>query len=100
MNEGDNILDSYLKLLVQTTKAEIMSELSDKIAEVRQTQDEAIERVRVDVSDLQTQIDELRAKVTTPEDIAALDAIAAKNRALDPVRPDVLPTDPDAEPEA
>jgi len=88
---NSNLWLEYLNLRLRDLKDAIMSELSDKIAEVKATQDEAITRVQSDVADLQAQIDDLRTKVTNPEDIAELDAIAAKNRALDPVQGDTLP---------
>jgi len=88
-----NILESYLNLRFDKLKDQIMSELSDKIAQVQSSQDEALARVSEDVAGLQAQIDDLRTKVSTPEDIAALDAIDAKNRALDPVQPDTLPAE-------
>jgi hypothetical protein len=85
------LLKDYLDLRLADLERTLMSQLSDKIAEVTRTQDEAIARVQEDVSDLQRQIDDLRTKVTTPEDIAALDAIQVKNEALDPISPVVLP---------
>jgi hypothetical protein len=88
-----NILESYLNLRFDKLKDQIMSELSDKIAQVQSSQDDALARVSEDVAGLQAQIDDLRTKVSTPEDIAALDAIDAKNRALDPVQPDTLPAE-------
>jgi hypothetical protein len=70
---------------------ELMSALSDKIAEVQSSVDESIVRVTEDVADLNAQIEALRQKVTTPEDIAALDAIKAKTDGLDPVQAATLP---------
>jgi len=78
-----NILESYLNLRFDKLKDQIMSELSDKIAQVQSSQDDALARVSEDVAGLQAQIDDLRTKVSTPEDIAA----------LDPVQPDTLPAE-------
>jgi hypothetical protein len=86
-----SLLKDYIDLRFADLERTLMSQLSDKIAEVTRTQDEAIARVQEDVSDLQRQIDDLRTRVTTPEDIAALDAIQVKNEALDPISSTTLP---------
>lgn len=86
-----SLLIAYLDLRFTQTWEQIMSVLTDKIAEVQASQDEAIARVMEDVAAQQAEIDDLKTKVTTPEDIAALDAIQAKNDALDPIKPAVLP---------
>lgn len=86
--------DSIILRLLDLQKEQIMSALSDKIAEIAASQDEAFDRVQADVADLQSQIDALKDKVTKPEDIAALDTIMAKNKAMDPYKPDVLPEPP------
>lgn len=67
-----------------------VSALSDKIAAVETSVDDAIARVQADVATLQAKIDELQAKVdsgtATAEDVAALERVAAKLAALDPVQ--------------
>ena len=77
-----------------------VSALSDKIAAVEKSVDDAIARVQEDVATLQTKIDELQAKIdegtATPEDIAALDRLQAKANALDPVQSSTLDDVPEA----
>lgn len=72
-----------------------MSALSDKIAEVNKTADEAIARVQGDVTALTAQIADLQAKVdaggATQADMDALDQLEGKLAALDPTKPEVLP---------
>jgi predicted nucleic acid-binding Zn-ribbon protein len=73
-----------------------MSQLSDKITALNSGIDAAIARVQTDVTALNAKIVELQAKVdagtATPEDLAALDSAQAKVDALDPTKPDTLPT--------
>jgi hypothetical protein len=86
-----SVLKDYLDLRFQSFREQVMSEFSDKIAAVQNSADNSIARVEGDVRDLQTQIDELKGRVSTPEDMAALDKIQAKLDALDPVKPATLP---------
>lgn len=87
----DSYFREWLEFRLSQLKDQIMSEVTDKIAAVEKSQDEAIARVREDVAAQQAEIDDLKTKVTAPEDIAALDRIRAKNEALDPLKPAVLP---------
>lgn len=85
------LLVDYLNRRFDEHWERLMSALSDQIAEVKTSTDESIARVQADVTDLQAQIDDLKAKVATPEDLAALDAIQARLDGLDPVKPTTLP---------
>ena len=89
-----NILLAFLNLRFSALKDEIMSQISEKLDALKASQDAAVVRVTEDVASLQAQIDELRAQVTTPEDIAKVDAMQAVADALDPVKPDTLPEGP------
>jgi len=81
---------SFLTSLVEAA----VSALSDKIAAVEKSVDDAIARVQADVSTLQAKIDDLQAKVdegtATAEDVAALERLQAKADALDPVKDSTL----------
>lgn len=92
-----NILSDYLRLKFDEMERKIMSAVTDKIAAATASADAAIARVQGDVASLQAQIDELKANATTPDDLAAIDALQAKLDALDPVKPDTLPDEPPAE---
>lgn len=73
-----------------------VSQLSDQIAALGTSVDAALARVQDDVAALTTQIAALQAKIdggtASPDDFAALAAIQAKLDALDPVKPETLPT--------
>jgi chromosome segregation ATPase len=108
--------DALILKLLELQEARIMSVLSDKIAEVNDAidasnlaADEAIARVKDDVDDLREEVATLTAKVAelqaavdagtaTPEDLAALDMLKAKQSdlkgkldALDPTISATLP---------
>lgn len=89
-NAGLPNLLSELKIL-----GELVSALSDKIAAATASVDAALTRVQEDVATLNAKIAELEAKVKenpTPADLEALDALRDKVNALDPIKPDTLPT--------
>lgn len=70
-----------------------MSVISDKIASANAEADAAIGRVQEDVATLQAKIAQLEAEASTPADLAELDSLKDKLAALDPTKPDVLPTE-------
>lgn len=94
--------DVSVDAALKSMERRLMSALSDKIAEVSTSVDAAIERVQVDVADQQAKIADLERMVAqgtaTQADLDALDALRAKVDALDPVKPDVLPADPETGP--
>lgn len=75
---------------------QIMSQLADAIAKVNTSMDAAIGRVQGDIAALTTRVADLQAQVAsggaTPDDLAMLATLQAKLDALDPAKPDVLPT--------
>jgi hypothetical protein len=77
---------------------QLMTALSDKIAEVNTHADAAAQRVLDDVATLNAKIDELKTEVAggtaTPEDIAALDALEKKIDGIDPAKPAPPPPPP------
>lgn len=74
---------------------EIMSQLSQLIADLEVSVESAIQRVQEDVGALTMQIAELEEKVAageaSPEDLAALQALKAKVDGIDPINPATLP---------
>lgn len=88
-----NILGDYLRLKFLELKDQIMSQITEKLDALKASQDAAVIRVTEDVASLQAQIDELRTQVTTPEDIAKVDAMQAVADALDPVKDATLPAE-------
>jgi cell division septum initiation protein DivIVA len=86
-----DLLPDYLRLKIDELMRYKMSELSDKLDALKLAQDAAVVRVQEDVENLQDQIDDLRQRVTTADDIAKIDEMQAVVDALDPLKPEVLP---------
>jgi hypothetical protein len=90
-----DFLKEYLDLRFQALEEKIMSQITDKVAEINVSLDAALVRVQEDVDALKAQVADLEAKVAggvaTPEDLAVLDALKARIDALDPTSPAVLP---------
>ena len=88
MNASDLRL---IDLMLTNLETRLMSELTDKIAEAVTSFDAAQVRVETAVAELRAQIEDLRTKAVTPEDLAALTGLDTKIDALDPRLPEVLP---------
>jgi hypothetical protein len=95
MNDSDLFL---IKLMLAIQKEEIMSILTEKLAELNSSFDAALARVQDDVDTLNAEVAELKIKIengtATPDEIAALDTLRARIDALDPTSPTTLPEDP------
>jgi hypothetical protein len=72
----------------------LMSQITDKVTELNASLDAATARITADIATLQAKID---AGGASAEDIAALDALNARIKAIDPI-PDSPPVDPNAPP--
>lgn len=85
-------------LEIAKLKGEIMSELSDKLAEIDASLDAALARVREDVDALNAEIADLKQKVSdgtaTAADMEMLASLKARIDALDPTTTATLPTEP------
>jgi cell division septum initiation protein DivIVA len=86
-----DLIPDYIRLKIDELMRYKMSELSDKLDALKLAQDQAVVRVQEDVENLQDQIDDLRQRVTTADDIAKIDEMQAVVDALDPLKPEVLP---------
>jgi cell division septum initiation protein DivIVA len=86
-----DLIPDYIRLKIDELMRYKMSELSDKLDALKLAQDAAVVRVQEDVENLQDQIDDLRQRVTTADDIAKIDEMQAVVDALDPLKPEVLP---------
>jgi hypothetical protein len=72
------------------TLEDLVSQLSDKIAELTTTVNQTKDRVTNTIATMQATIDDLRSRASTPEDFAALDSLQATLNALDPTNPATL----------
>jgi hypothetical protein len=90
MNASDISLFDLIRL-ADYLEEKIMAKATAKIAEVVSSFDAAQQRVEKAVADLRAEVETLKGEATTPEDLAALDALDAKIDALDPSKPAVLP---------
>lgn len=94
-----NLLQFYLDRRFHDLEEQIMSELSDKVAEAVSSFDAAQVRVETAVAELRAEVADLRTKVATPQDLEALTALDAKIDALDPRTPATLPDEAPPAPE-
>ena len=88
---SDSILKEYLDIRFYALEDKMMSELSDKIAEVNRSFDDAHTRVMDAIDALRAEVAEAKAKATTAEDLANLDSLDVKIDALDPTTSTTLP---------
>jgi hypothetical protein len=70
---------------------QIMSAMSEKLDAAAKSQDEMIRRVTDHLAAQTAELTELRKSATTPEDLARIDGMIAKNKGLDPTNPATLP---------